>query len=106
MAELAFTDIRKIFGANGVLLSPEEWPEDVFPTIAGVETFEEYEGKGENKKYIGRTRKVRLWDPNPSLTNLAKYLELFPTQKRGEGEIKEPVPITNLELSAKILYLL
>jgi phage terminase small subunit len=105
MAHIGFSDIRKIFGPDGVLLPPEQWPEDVVPAIAGVETFEEYQGTGKNRVYVGRTRKIRLWDPNPSLTNLAKYLGLFPNERKAEEEGGEERPITNLELSAKIVYL-
>ncbi len=110
MAQLAFADIRKIFGPNGTLLSPEEWPDDITSAVAGVEVFEEFQGKGESRTLIGHTKKVRLWDPNPSLTNMAKHLGIIGNGKHhdeeGEdGDSRGGQQWTTLELSAKIVYL-
>lgn len=107
MAHLAFADIRKIFGADGNLLSPEEWPDDIAAAVAGIDVVEEFEGKGEDRKRIGYTKKVRLWDPNPSLTTMAKYLSLIGNGRhRVEDEGKdEDRTMTPIELSAKIVYL-
>jgi phage terminase small subunit len=105
MAQLAFVDIRKLYRPDGTLLPPNEWPEDVASAVAGVEVFEEYQGKGENRVLTGHTKKVRMWDPNPSLTNLGKNLRIFPTEKRDDGEEGVGRVLTTLELSAKIVYL-
>jgi phage terminase small subunit len=108
MAQLAFADIRKLYRSDGTLLPPNEWPDDIVPAVAGVETFEEYQGKGEDRVLIGHTKKVRLWDPNPSLTNMAKNTGAIGNGKHrdedGDGNIVKV--ITPLELSAKMYFYL
>ncbi len=109
MANLAFADIRKLYRPDGTLLLPNEWPDDIAAAVAGVETFEEYQGRGPDRILIGHTKKVRLWDPNPALTNMCKYLGVIGNGKHheeeeGGGEGNERV-LTTLELSAKIVYL-
>jgi phage terminase small subunit len=107
VAQIAYADLRKLYRSDGTLLSPNEWPEDIVPAIAGVEVFEEFQGKGEKKILVGHTKKVKMWDPNPSLTNLMKHLKLFPTE-RGPG-VEEPrgTPVlSKMELSAKLIYII
>ena len=109
MARIGFADIRKFYRPDGTLLPPHEWPDEIVPAVAGVETFEEYQGKGENRILVGYTKKVRLWDPNPSLTNMAKNLGIIGNGKHHdegddeEGEIGRGM--SPIELSAKIVYL-
>ena len=106
MARIGFADIRKIFGPNNTLLDVKDWPDDIVPAVAGVETFEEYQGKGEDRVLIGHTKKVRLWDPNPSLTNMAKNTGAIGNGKhRDEDDEGVERVLTTLELSAKIVYL-
>lgn len=107
MARIGYVDIRRLYGPNNTLLDVKDWPDDVVPAVAGVETFEEYVGRGEDRHLIGYTKKVRLWDPNPALTNMAKNLGVIGNGKRRdeeEGEERDR-PMTTLELSAKIVYL-
>jgi len=87
-------------------LPPNEWPDDIIPAVAGVETFEEYQGKGEDRVLVGYTKKVRLWDPNPSLTNMAKHLGIMATESIGTRMRKKGLErvLTPLELSAKVVY--
>jgi phage terminase small subunit len=106
MAQLAFADIRKLYRPDGTLLPPNEWPDDIIPAVAGVETFEEYQGKGEDRVLVGYTKKVRLWDPNPSLTNMSKHLGIIGNGKHRDEDEEKGVErvLTPLELSAKVVY--
>jgi phage terminase small subunit len=108
MAHLAFADIRKIFGQDGKLLPPDQWPDDVAAAVAGIEVFEEFEGTGKLRVLTGYTKKVRLWDPNPSLTNMSKHLGIIGNGKHrdedGEGDGRRMM--TPLELSAKMFFYL
>ena len=107
MAHLALADIRKIFGQDGKLLPPDQWPDDVAAAVAGIEVFEEFEGTGKLRALTGYTKKVRLWDPNPSLTTMAKHLGIIGNGKHRDEDGEEDVGrvLTTLELSAKIVYL-
>jgi phage terminase small subunit len=108
MARIGFADIRKIFGPNNTLLDVKDWPDDVVPAVAGIEVFEEYQGKGEDRVLIGHTKKVRLWDPSPSLTNMAKNLGAIGNGKHRDEDDGEGVErvLTPVELSAKMFYYL
>ena len=108
MAQLAFADIRKLYRPDGTLLPPNEWPDDIIPAVAGVETFEKYQGKGEDRILVGYTKKVRLWDPNPSLTTMAKHLGIIGNGKHRDEDEEKGVErvLTPLELSAKMFYYL
>jgi phage terminase small subunit len=74
---LSFYDIRKLYDENNQLKPPSEWDEDTAVAIAGVEIFEEYQGKGENREKIGETKKVKIVDMKGPLELLGKYLKLF-----------------------------
>lgn len=76
IAALAFSDVRELFNEDGTLKDPHEWEDHVAAAVSSIEVFEEYqgEGKGKAKKYIGRTKKVRLWDKVTSLEKLARLL--------------------------------
>jgi len=108
MARIGFVDIRKLYGPNNTLLDVKDWPDDIVPAVAGVEVFEEYQGKGEDRVLVGYTKKVRLWDPNPSLTNMAKNLGVIGNGKHRDEDGKDEVGrvLTPLELSAKMFYYL
>jgi phage terminase small subunit len=107
LAKVAFSEISNAYNDDGTLKLPKDWPEDLKGVIAGVETFEEFSGRGEDRELIGFTKKLRTFDKVKSLELLGKHLKLFPSERKGEdaGLPKEEVPLTNLELSAKIVYL-
>jgi phage terminase small subunit len=106
LARIGFSDIRKLFNKNGSLKHPKDWDPDTAAAVAGVQFTEEFEGCGKERKNIGTTKKVRMFDKVRALEMLMKHLGLFPTERKGEGdEPKEQVPLTNLELSAKIVFL-
>ena len=107
MVQIGYVDIRRLFGPNNTLKDVEDWPDDIVPAVASVEVFEEYKGKGEDRVLIGHTKKVRLWDPNPSLTNMAKHLGIIGNGKRRDEDEEKDVgrTLTTLELSARLVYL-
>jgi len=76
--------------------------------VAGVKITELFEGKGEDRHLIGYKKEVRLWDPNPSLTTMAKYLGVIGNRKRREKDKDEETglgkDLTPLGLSPKIVY--
>ncbi len=74
---IGFSDVRKLFGPNGGLLPPNEWPDDIAPAISSVEVDELYEGSGKDREQIGWTKKVKLWNKNDALTKLGENLKLF-----------------------------
>jgi len=74
---IAFSDLRKLFNENGTVKQPHEWPQEIAAAVASFEVFEEYQGRGENRKFIGYTKRIRLWDKNSALEKLMKHLGMF-----------------------------
>lgn len=77
LMKLASADLSAAFDEHGNLRPIHEIPEDTRKAISGVECDELYEGQGEERRWIGYTRKVKFWDKNKALENLGRHLSLF-----------------------------
>ena len=92
IARLAFSDNRRLYRKDGSLLMPSEWDDDTAAAIAGVETFEEFSGRGEDRVQIGITKKVKVWDKARCLELLGRHLKLF-GEKTGDNVNGVTIPI-------------
>ena len=77
LAIIAFGDIRKLYTENGALRNIIDLEDDIAGAISGVETFEEYEGRGADREYIGDTKKVKMIDKTKALELIGKHLGMF-----------------------------
>jgi phage terminase small subunit len=78
MYRLATVDISQAYDPlTGKLLPLNEIPDECRRAIAGVESFEEHEGFGKDRIYIGETIKVKFYDKTKALEMLAKHLKLL-----------------------------
>lgn len=77
LAKIAFADIRKAYDTNGNLKQIQDLEDDIAGAIVGVESFEEYEGRGEDREYIGDTKKVKMADKIRAAELLGKHLGMF-----------------------------
>ena len=93
MGRIAFADLRAVFNDDGSLKAIDEWPADVALAISGIETDELFEGTGKDRKSIGVTRKVKLWDKPRALDMLGKYFGMFIERHEHSGNIE----ITKIE---------
>lgn len=98
---VATVDLSDAYLENGKLKPMREIPEDVRRAISGVEVFEEYEGGGENRAYVGDTVKVRFFDKTRALEMLAKYFKLLTEKHEHAGKDGGPIEI-KAELKASI----
>jgi phage terminase small subunit len=107
IARVAFFDIRKIYNPDGTLKLPHEWNDDTAAAISGLETLEEFQGRGEDRTLIGHTKKIKLFDKIKALGLLARHLGIIGNGKHKDEEEEEGGGrvLTTLELSAKIVYL-
>ncbi len=100
LARLGFSDLRRIFNEDGSLKQPHEWDDDTAAAIASVEVFEEYEGKGEDRRLSGYTRKVKVWDKNSALEKLGKHLGILGDQLtvKVTGELVTALALLKIQL--------
>ncbi|WP_181880902.1 terminase small subunit [Crenobacter cavernae] len=85
LSRIAFADIRLLYDANGALLPPRDWPDDIAAAVSGLDTTELLsDGSG------GVTRKVRLADKLGALDKLARHLGLYEAdhQQSGQGVVE------------------
>lgn len=73
-AKIGFSDIRKVFDENGNLIQVKDIPDESVANIASIEVFEEYQGRGDDRKFIGNTKKVKFYDKVAALDKLAKMI--------------------------------
>jgi len=74
---MAMADIRELYDESGKLKHPKEWPEHVARAVKSVDVFEEYEGSGKGRTFVGYTKKVQTWDKLKALEMIGKYLKMF-----------------------------
>lgn len=80
LRRLAFSDIRSLYDDDGRLKPMSDWPGDIAARVAGVETEELFSGRGDMRHVVGRTVKVKLWNPNEALNTIAKHLKMIVDQ--------------------------
>lgn len=73
-ARLAFSDIRSFFNEAGGLKSLHELDDDAAAVLASVETDELFEGHGEERRQVGVTRKIKMWDKKGALDSICKVM--------------------------------
>ena len=72
LAALAFSDLRKLFNADGTIKPMSEWPDDVAAAVASIES--EVRGRG---KFKVRISKLKAWSKTEALTLAARRLKLL-----------------------------
>ena len=77
LAKIAFGDIRKLYTDNGALRNIVDLEDDIAGAISGVETYEEYDGRGEDREHVGDTKKVKMLDKTKALELIGKHLGMF-----------------------------
>lgn len=81
LARIAFADPRQLYQADGSLKSVKDLDDDTAATVASVEVFEEFQGRGEDREQTGTTRKLKHWNKVEALGKLAQHLGLLDPRK-------------------------
>ena len=76
-ARLGFFDPRKLFDDDGKPKNITELDDDTAAALAGLDVQEEWEGFGEDRVFVGYTKKYKLADKKGALDSMAKYLGMF-----------------------------
>ena len=73
-ARIGFFDIRTIYTDNNSLKPVHDWDDAAAAAVAGIEVYEEFEGKGEDRIHVGNTVKVKLKDSKGALDSICKVM--------------------------------
>ncbi|MHB8084268.1 MAG: terminase small subunit [Dehalococcoidia bacterium] len=76
-ADIAFADLADCYNEDGTLKNIHDIPKASRMALAGLDVFEEFVGRGEDRVKIGETKKIKRWDPHKGLDSLAKYFGLY-----------------------------
>lgn len=77
LARIAFFDPRKLFDADGKPIAITQLDDDTAAALAGLDVLEEFEGTGEDRVFIGYTKKYKIADKNTALTNAMRHLGML-----------------------------
>lgn len=76
-SRIALFDPRKLFREDGSPKPVSELDDDTAAVLAGLDVHEEYAGSGEDRVFIGYTKKYKLADKNAALEKLFKHHGLY-----------------------------
>ncbi|MBR0568375.1 terminase small subunit [Azoarcus sp. L1K30] len=77
LARVAFFDPRKLYRDDGSPKDITELDDDTAAAVAGLEVLEQYEGLGDDRKFVGYLKKYKIADKGQALTNAMRHLGLF-----------------------------
>lgn len=81
LRQALFFDPRKLFDAKGNLKAVQALDEDTALALTGFEVFEEFEGRGKDRHFIGVTKKVKWLDKNAARDQANKILGNYEKDK-------------------------
>ena len=76
-SRLALFDPRRLFREDGSPKPINELDDDTAAAIAGLDVVEEFEGSGEDRQFVGYTKKYKVADKNAALEKLFKHHGLY-----------------------------
>ena len=100
IARIAYGDIRQLFDEHDNLRPIRELSEDEAAMLAGVESFEEYQGRGEEREAVGLVRKVKIRDTIRALEQTMSILGMHKTAvPPGTGDLNLTIRLSGGKVS-------
>lgn len=81
LCRISLADPRTLFDDEGRLLPIKEWPDDIARAVSSIESFEEYQGRGEEREAVGMVRKVKFHGKIDAIDKLAKIKGFYRPEK-------------------------
>lgn len=102
LARIAFFDPRRLLNPDGSPKPINELDDDTAAALAGLDVTEEFEGSGEDRVFVGYTKKFKIADKNTALTNAMRHLGMMKdkTEVTGANGMPFMPPVINLVRSA------
>ena len=88
LARIAFFDPRKLLRDDGSPRPIQELDDDTAAALAGLDVLEEYEGSGEDRVFVGYTKKYKITDKNTALTNAMRHLGMLKDKVEHSGALQ------------------
>ena len=76
-SRIALFDPRKLFRDDGSPKPIYELDDDTAAALAGLDVVEEFEGSGEDRVFVGYTKKYKVADKNSAIEKLFKHHGLY-----------------------------
>lgn len=83
---LAMYDARNLFNEDGSPKQISELDDATAAAIEGVEVLEQYEGSGDERRFVGYLKKYRLAKKTPALEMLMKHLNGYAADNDSKGQ--------------------
>lgn len=96
-ARLGFFDPRKLFNDDGSPKPIQELDDDTAAAIAGLDVLEQWEGSGNDRKFIGLVKKYRIVDKRGALDSMARTQGMFTDKVEHSGQLVIIKGESNLE---------
>ena len=87
VARLAYADPRKFYHEDGSLETIPELDDDAAAMVASIEQEDITEGRGQDARVIGQTKKIKTWDKNAALEKALKIHGLYTDKTEHTGTI-------------------
>ncbi|MDH4581387.1 terminase small subunit [Pseudomonas sp. BN415] len=87
-ARIAFFDPRNLFNDDGTPKPITELDDDTAAALAGLDLQEVYEGYGDERVFIGYTKKYKVADKKGALDSVARHLGMFTAKGHAELDIE------------------
>lgn len=100
-AKIGFSDIRKVFDADGRLLKPHELPDDIAGALIALEIVTVQKGKGA----VEHVAKIKLGDKRAALADMGKHFNMFKEDVTIKAEVAHKT-VSDLELARRLGFLL
>lgn len=91
LAFMALGDIRTLFDAHGNLKPMSELTPEEASLIQGVEMFEEYAGRGDDREAVGMTKKLKLVSRLDAVKTLGTHFGMFAKKMEHSGPGGGPI---------------
>jgi len=91
LAFMALGDIRTLFDQHGNLKPMSELTAEEASLVQGVEVFEEWEGRGDERRAVGLTKKIKLVSRLDAVKTLGAHFGMFAKKVEHTGKNGGPI---------------